>query len=146
GRIDEIAFAENPPRGFNKRAARHRRVRLLAEALDQPHAETPLEFADLQTDRRLRQIEMARRGRKTAALDHSEQRVQLIEIEAAHPKRALSKSLKHKICLIREVLASSGGGASHPIFMLGEIICARFLLSLPLCGLPLSSLCLARVP
>src|SRR5439155_16971521 len=79
------------------------------------NAETPLQLANLQADRRLRQIKLARRGRETAALHHFEQRVQLIEVEAAHPKRALSKSLKHKICLIRQPAASSAGALDSVI-------------------------------
>src|SRR3981189_2459483 len=67
--IDEIALPENALRSLNELAARHGGMRLLAQALDQPHAETPLEFADLQADRRLRQVETARRGRETAVLD-----------------------------------------------------------------------------
>jgi len=51
GRIDEIAFAENALRGLDQCAARHRGMRLLAQALDQPDSETALELADLQADR-----------------------------------------------------------------------------------------------
>ena len=82
--IGEIAFVKDAARRFNERAARHRGVRLFAEALDQLHVEAPLELADLQADGRLRQVEMTRGGRKAAALDHLEQGAQLVEAEAAH--------------------------------------------------------------
>src|SRR5882724_5483341 len=105
---------------LDQRAARHRGVRLLAQTLDQPHAKTPFEFAYLQTDCRLRQVEAARRGREASALDHLDDGPQLIEVEAAHAKLSLSKPLKHKICLIREVAASSSWGANYPTSILGE--------------------------
>jgi hypothetical protein len=41
------------------------------------HAETPLELADLQADRRLCQVETVRQGREPAALDHFEQDLRL---------------------------------------------------------------------
>jgi hypothetical protein len=105
-----LALVENTLRGLHQRAARHRGMRLLAEALDQLHAEAPLEFADLQADRGLRQVETARRGGEIAELDDLEQGSQLVEVEAAHAKLALSKSLQLKICLIGEAVASSGWG------------------------------------
>src|SRR5258708_31348435 len=101
-RFDQIALAENAARGLDQRAARHSGVRLLAQTLDQPHSKTPFEFADLQADCRLRQVEAAGRGREASALDHFNDGPQLIEVEAAHAKLSLSKRLKHKICLIRE--------------------------------------------
>jgi hypothetical protein len=61
----------------------------LAEALDQPQAETPLEFADLQADRRLGQVEPPRRCREAPLLDHLEEGAQLVEVEAAQPKFSL---------------------------------------------------------
>ena len=77
-------------------AARRRGVRLLAHALDQPHAEAPLELADLQADGRLREVEPARRGREAAVLDHLEKRPQLVEVEAAHLKDVLIKTIRNK--------------------------------------------------
>ena len=58
---------------LNELAAWHSGMCLLAQALDQLHAETPLELADLQADRRLCQIETARHSREPVALDHLEQ-------------------------------------------------------------------------
>src|SRR5450432_370449 len=89
-----IALAKNPPGRLDEFAARHGGVRLLAQALDQPHAEAPLEFADLQADRWLRQVETARRRGEAALLDHLEEGPQLVEVEAAQPKFSLSKGLK----------------------------------------------------
>ena len=94
GGIDEIALAENTLRGLDQRAARHCGMRRFAQTLDQPHAETALELADLQADCRLRQVETARRGREAAVLDHFEQGAQLIEVEAAHPKAPLIKMIE----------------------------------------------------
>ena len=91
GGIRVLAFMKNAPGHLHKRLTRHRSVRLLAEALDQLHAETPFEFTNLQADCRLCQVEMARSRRKAAALDYFEQGAQLIEVEAAHPKWLLSK-------------------------------------------------------
>jgi hypothetical protein len=82
---------------------------LLAQALDQLHAETPLELADLQADRRLRQVEPPRRRREAPLLDHLEEGPQLVEIEAAQPKFSLSKGLKQQICLTSHHVASSSG-------------------------------------
>jgi hypothetical protein len=86
GGIRAFALMKNAPGHRHKRLARHRSVRLLAETLDQLHAEAPFELANLQADCRLRQVEMARGRREAAALDYFEQGAQLIQIEAAHPK------------------------------------------------------------
>src|SRR2546423_1347600 len=86
GGIRVFALMENAARRFDEGLARHRSVRLLAQALDQLHAETAFEFENLQADRRLRQVETACRRREAAALDHFEQGAQLIEVEATHPK------------------------------------------------------------
>ena len=56
GGVDLIALVENALRGLHQRAARRGGMRLLAETFDQLQAEAPLEFADLQTDRRLCQV------------------------------------------------------------------------------------------
>ena len=105
-RIGTIALAENTLRRLDELAARHGSMRPLAQALDQPQAETPLEFADLQADRRLRQAEPARRCREAPLLDHLEEGPQLVEVEAAHPKFSLSKRLKQQICLTSDQVAS----------------------------------------
>ena len=76
-------------RGIGKLAARHGGMGLPAETLDQPHAEAPLELADLQAHRRLRQVQPARRGGEAAVLDHLEKGPQLVEVEAAHLKEFL---------------------------------------------------------
>ncbi len=81
-------------------------MRLLAQALDQPPAEAPLELANLQADRRLRQVETARGRRETPLLDHFEEGPQLVEIEAAQSKFSLSKGLKHQICLTAKVVSN----------------------------------------
>ena len=108
-RIDVIALAQNALSRLDQFAARYGSMRLLAQALDQPHAETPLKFADLQADRRLRQVEPARRRREAPLLDHLEEGPQLVEIEAAQPKFSLSKGLKQQICLTSDHVASSSG-------------------------------------
>jgi hypothetical protein len=74
-------------------------MRLLAQALDQRCAKTPLKFTYLQTHRWLRQVEPPRCRREAPLLDHLEQSAQLIEIEPAHSKFSLSKALKQQICL-----------------------------------------------
>jgi hypothetical protein len=51
-----IALAENTLRRFDKLAARNRSMRLFAQTLDELQAESPLKLADLQADRRLRQV------------------------------------------------------------------------------------------
>ena len=93
---------ENALRSLDEHAARRRGVCLLAQALDQPHLKTSLELANLETDRRLCQVEAPCRGGEAAALDHLEEGPQLIEIEAAHARLSLSKRLKHEICSISE--------------------------------------------
>ena len=87
--------------------ARYGRMRPLAEPLDQPHAETALEFADLQANRRLCQVEPPRRRREAPLLDHLEEGPQLVEVEAAQPKFSLSKGLKQQICLTSQDVSSS---------------------------------------
>ena len=61
-----------------------RRVRLLAEPLDQPDAEARFELADLQADRRLREVERARGGGEAALTHDFRQRTQLVEVEIPH--------------------------------------------------------------
>jgi hypothetical protein len=104
-----ITLAQDALSRLDELAARYRSMRLLAQALDQPHAETPLKFADLQADRRLRQVEPARRRREAPLLDHLEEGPQLVEIETTHPKFSLSKGLKQQICLTSDHVASSSG-------------------------------------
>jgi hypothetical protein len=64
-------------------------MRLLAQPLDQAHAEPPLELADLQAHGGLRQVQLARCGREAAELDDLEERPKLIEVETAHLKEFL---------------------------------------------------------
>ena len=58
--------------------------RALAEAVDQPHAETRLELADLEADGGLRQVEALGRAREAALRHDFGQRAQMIRVEAAH--------------------------------------------------------------
>jgi hypothetical protein len=48
----------------------------------------------LQTDSRLREIKVARRGREAAAFHHFDQRTQLVEIYIAHLKAALIEPIE----------------------------------------------------
>ena len=59
---------------------------LLAQALDQLHAETSLQFAYLHAHGRLGKIEPACRRREAPALGHCLESSQLIQVEAAHLK------------------------------------------------------------
>src|SRR5262245_47277763 len=86
GLVGGAALTEDTVRGRDQLAARRRGMRLLAQPFDQANAETPLELADLQADRRLRQVEPARGSRKTSALHYLEEGLQLVEVEPAHPK------------------------------------------------------------
>ncbi len=72
-RIGVIALAQNALSRLDELAARYGSMRPLAQALDQPQAETPLKLADLQADRRLRQVEPPRRRREAPLLDHLEE-------------------------------------------------------------------------
>src|ERR1700680_4447812 len=84
------------PRMLDQLPTRRRRMRLLAQALDQPQAPTRLELANLQADRGLREVEAPRRGGKTAERRHLGQGPQLVKVETAHVKEplidAISKS------------------------------------------------------
>ncbi len=93
-RFGEIAILEYALRGLDQVPARDGGMRLLAHALEQPYAEAPLELADLQAHRRLREVEPARRGREAAELDDLEQGPQLVEIEASHLKDPLIKPIE----------------------------------------------------
>src|SRR5882724_5343824 len=106
-RVGVIALAKNAAGRLDELAARHGRMRPLAQALDQPHAETALEFANLQADRRLRQVEPSRCRGEAALLDHLEKGPQLVEVEAPQPKFSLSKGLKQQICLTFKDVSSS---------------------------------------
>ena len=77
---------KDPAGSLDERGAGRRGVRSLAQPLDQPHAEPPLELADLQAHGRLREVELARGGREAAELDDPQERPELIEVEAAHLK------------------------------------------------------------
>src|SRR5690242_18241223 len=68
---------------------RRRRMRLLAQALDQPQAPTRLELADLQAYRGLREVESPRRCGKAAERHHLGQGTQLVKVETAHLKEPL---------------------------------------------------------
>src|SRR5262245_57455266 len=92
-RFGEVAVVEEALRGLDQSTARRGGMRLLAHALDQPHTEAPLELADLQAHRRLRQVELTRRGREASELDDGDEGPHLVEIEAAHLKESLIKSI-----------------------------------------------------
>jgi hypothetical protein len=68
-------------------APRRRRRGPLADPLEQPHAEAPLELAHLQADRRLGQVEARGRSREPAELRDPGEGVQLVEIQAAHAEK-----------------------------------------------------------
>ena len=53
-------------------------MRLLAQTLDKLQAEAPLELPDLQADRRLCQMQPARRRREAPVLDDLEEGPQLV--------------------------------------------------------------------
>src|SRR5439155_6454031 len=93
-RVGVIALVKNAPSRRDEFAARYGGMRPLAQALDQPHAETPLKLADLQADRRLRQVEPARRCREAPLLDHLEEGLQLVQVEAAQLKVLLIKRIE----------------------------------------------------
>ena len=88
-RFGDVAFTKNSLGGLEKLLAGRRHICLLAHALDQLHADPPLELADLQADGRLRQVELARGAGEAALVDNLLQRSQLIEVEAAHIKEVL---------------------------------------------------------
>src|SRR5262249_7577950 len=70
--------------GLDQRAAGCGRERTFAKPLDETHAEAAFELADLQAHRRLREIELPRRGREAAELHDFAERPELVEVQAAH--------------------------------------------------------------
>ena len=66
---------------------------LFAEPLDELDAEAALKLANLHADRRLRQMQLASGSGKAPALDHRQERTQLIEVEAAHLKVSIMETI-----------------------------------------------------
>ena len=62
------------------------------EPLQQTHPEPPFELADLQADRRLRQVQQLRRRRDAAERDDLLEGMELIEIELSHLGPAISQT------------------------------------------------------
>ena len=78
--------AVDPGCMVQKFAARRRRHRAAAHPLQQANAQALLELADLLADRRLGQVELGGRGREGAQPHDLGEGMDMIEIEAAHPK------------------------------------------------------------
>ena len=68
-------------------------IRLLAEPLDELEPEPLLELADLQAHGRLGEVEPARRGGEAAEPHDLDERVQLVEVQAAHVTPADASSI-----------------------------------------------------
>src|SRR5258708_25108625 len=61
-------------------------ARAPADAIYQPHPESPLKLFHLKTDRRLREFEPLRRRREASQFDDMRECLKMIEAEAAHQR------------------------------------------------------------
>jgi hypothetical protein len=80
----QLGILRETPRVLDQFLARGGRVGALAHALDQPHADTLFEFANLQAHRGLGESKLLRGGGEAAERHDFPQGLQLVEIEVAH--------------------------------------------------------------